>query len=107
MQLVEVRLGPALCREAGTSGLDGDTELEDLTGGSADDNARTLRDVLGGSSNGPFRDVVLLNAAGAIGTILGDLEASLVKARESLESGAALAKLEALVSTSQRLANAA
>jgi anthranilate phosphoribosyltransferase len=82
-------------------------ELEDLKGGSAEDNADTLRDVLGGRSNGPFRDVVLLNAAGAIGTILGDLEASLIKARESLESGAALAKLEALVSTSQRLANAA
>lgn len=82
-------------------------EIEDLKGGSAEDNARTLRDVLGGKSNGPFRDVVLLNAAGAIGTILGDLEASLKKARESLESGAALAKLDALVYTSQRLANAA
>jgi anthranilate phosphoribosyltransferase len=80
-------------------------EIEDLKGGSAEENAHTMRTILSGEQDSPIQDVVLLNAAGAIGTVVGNLEASLQKAKESLESGAALAKLEALVSTSQRLAD--
>lgn len=82
-------------------------DIEDLEGGDAKENAQKLRAILNGASNGPTRDVVLLNAAAAIGTVLGNLEASLQRAKESLESGAALAKLEALVSTSRGLADPA
>ena len=74
---------------------------EDLQGGDAQANAKILRAILAGEDAGPRRDVVLLNAAAALSTENGDLAAGLVEARQSLESGAALAKLDALVKQSQ------
>ena len=56
-----------------------------------------LRGVLGGSLNGSRKNAVLLNAAAALGAETGDLQQGLSLARQSLESGAALAKLEALI----------
>lgn len=77
---------------------------EDLQGGDAQANAKILRAILAGEDTGPRRDVVLLNAAAALSTESGDLKAGLVEARKSLESGAALAKLDALVEKSQTFA---
>lgn len=70
---------------------------EDLLGGDPPQNARLLRDLLAGKDRSPRRDVVLLNAAAALAAESGDLPAGLQSARESLDSGAALDKLEALV----------
>jgi anthranilate phosphoribosyltransferase len=56
-----------------------------------------LRGVLGGSLNGSRKNAVLLNAAAALGAETGDVQYGLDLARQSLESGAALAKLDALV----------
>jgi anthranilate phosphoribosyltransferase len=71
---------------------------ETLRGGDADHNARLLRDILEGQA-GPRRDVVLLNAA-AVLWVAGearDLDEGLEIARSSIDSGAACARLDALV----------
>ena len=72
--------------------------LEDISGGDAETNASIIREVLAGSKS-PRRDVVLLNAAAALVAAgkfdhLGD---ALPLAAQSIDSGAAAAKLEALV----------
>ena len=69
----------------------------DLQGGDAAYNASLVRRILGGEAS-PQRDVVLLNAAAAIaaGTADQSIADCLPRARESLDSGRALAKLEQL-----------
>jgi anthranilate phosphoribosyltransferase len=72
--------------------------LEDLAGGDAAANAAIIREILGGKKS-PRRDVVLLNAAAALVAAgraehLGD---ALPLAARSIDSGAATAKLNALV----------
>ena len=71
--------------------------LEDLAGGDAAANAAIIREILGGKKS-PRRDVVLLNAAAALVAAgraehLGD---ALPLAAQSIDSGAATAKLNAL-----------
>jgi anthranilate phosphoribosyltransferase len=77
----------------------------ELQGGSPEENAATTRAVLGGAPGGK-RDAVLLNAAGAIAAAghAGDLAEGLERAREALDSGAALERLEALVAFSVEVA---
>ena len=81
--------------------------LADITGGDAEENARILTAVLEGE-HGARRDVVLVNAAAALlaAGAVDDLAAGVVAARESIDSGRALAALEALVVVSQRLGSA-
>ena len=69
----------------------------DLQGGEAAHNADLVRRILGNEAS-PQRDVVLLNAAAAIaaGTADQSIADCLPQARESLESGRALVKLEQL-----------
>ncbi|MBN1231033.1 MAG: anthranilate phosphoribosyltransferase [Anaerolineales bacterium] len=74
---------------------------EDLQGGSPKENAGIFRNILDGKDQSPRKDVILLNAAAALANVTGSIEEGLVKARESLESGAALEKLNALVTQSQ------
>ncbi len=71
---------------------------EDLKGGDADENAQILAEILGGRK-GPQRDMVLLNAAAALlaAGLAADLAEGLVKAAESIDSGAAGEKLARLV----------
>lgn len=75
---------------------------EDLTGGDAEANAGILRRVLAGAP-GPRRNVVCLNAAAAIvaAGLANDLREGLERAKQAIDSGAALAKLEALVAFSR------
>jgi anthranilate phosphoribosyltransferase len=77
----------------------------DLQGGEPPQNARMLQALLAGEDQSPRRDVVLLNAAAAMAAESGDLPAALEEAQQALDSGAALARLEALVSYSQTLAD--
>jgi len=74
---------------------------EDLRGGDALENAAIVRAVLSGES-GPRRDIVLLNAAGAlwVAGAAGDLAAGLVLAQRSLDDGAAARKLAQLAAAS-------
>jgi len=77
---------------------------ESLRGGDPGQNAAMLRDLLAGGDDSPRRDVVLLNAAMALATQHGDVGRALADATNSLESGAALARLDTLVAYSQALA---
>ena len=76
-------------------------QAEDLKGGSPEDNATIIRNILRGEK-GPKRDIVVLNAAAAIAAAgkAENLESALVLARESIDSGAALQKLTALIHVS-------
>ena len=78
--------------------------LESLAGGSVEENAGTMTEVLKGAS-GPRRDVVLANAAGGIvaGGKAADLPEGVRVAQEAIDSGRALGKLEALRELSQGL----
>lgn len=72
--------------------------LAELKGGDAATNAAAIRALLGGEA-GPFRDIVLLNAAAAliVAGRAGDLREGATLAARSIDSGAALAKLDSLV----------
>ncbi|MGH6766860.1 MAG: anthranilate phosphoribosyltransferase, partial [Bradyrhizobium sp.] len=72
-----------------------------LKGGDADANATALRSVLEGKPS-PFRDVALLNAAAAL-MVAGraaDLKAGVALGAQSLDSGAAAARLKHLIAVS-------
>jgi anthranilate phosphoribosyltransferase len=73
-------------------------EPAELDGGSPEENARAIRDVLAGA-NGGRRSAILLNAAGAIAAAghAEDLQDGLERAREAVDSGAAAARLDELV----------
>jgi anthranilate phosphoribosyltransferase len=79
---------------------------DDLQGGDPELNASMLRALLCGEDTTPRRDVVLLNSAAALATEHGDFAAALEAATRSLESGAALQKLESLVAFSQKFSPA-
>ena len=72
-------------------------DLNDLLGGTPEENAQITRDILSGKDRGPRRDIVLLNAAAALALSCNDLAAGLQEARESLDNGHALRTLEAWV----------
>jgi len=75
--------------------------VQDLRGGTPDESAAMMRDLLSNKLNGARRDAVLLNAAGALAAETGDFKAALAEARAALDNGNALAKLNALVEFSQ------
>jgi anthranilate phosphoribosyltransferase len=77
-------------------GLQRDT-LAALVGGTPEENAAITRAVLDGSDRGPRRDVVLLNAAALLSAEDNDWQRGLVAARESIDSGAALATLQSWI----------
>lgn len=72
-------------------------DLSELRGGTAEENAATMRTVLAGKSSAALRDSVLLNAAAAIAAETGDFRGALSESRRSLESGAALKVMEGLI----------
>jgi len=69
----------------------------DLQGGSAQDNAAIVREILEGKQ-GPKRDLVLINAAAAlmVADKVTSLQEGICMAATSIDTGAALVKLEAL-----------
>jgi anthranilate phosphoribosyltransferase len=75
--------------EPGDFGL-AEAGLEQVAGGSPEENAAVARAVLGGEQ-GPRRDLVLLNAGAAIyvGGVAGSLAGGVEKAAEAIDSGAA------------------
>jgi len=81
--------------------------ISDLLGDDPPTNAAILRGILDGSVDSVKRDVVLLNAGAAIlaGGLVDNLADGIVMARQTIDSGAALAKLDALIACSQKLAN--
>jgi len=73
--------------------------LEDISGGDAAENAAIIRDILGGKKS-PRRNVVLLNSAAALVAAgrVDHLADGIPLAAQSIDSGAAAAKLARLVS---------
>jgi anthranilate phosphoribosyltransferase len=80
-------------------------EVDEIGGGTPEENAATVRGVLDGQP-GPARDVVVLNAGAAIlvGAGATDLAGGVERARESIDSGAASDVLARLVEMSGELA---
>jgi anthranilate phosphoribosyltransferase len=80
--------------------------LHDLRGGDREENAAIVRQVLAAEA-GPRRDIVLMNAAAAlvVGGKAHDFKEGVTLAAQSIDSGAAAAKLAGLITLSQRLAN--
>ena len=78
--------------------------LEEIQGGSPDENAETVRRVLEGEP-GPAREVTVLNAGAAIlvGGGADDLSGGILRAREAIDSGAARDVLARLVELSDEL----
>ncbi len=110
--------GPTLVAEAGPEGVRTYTvcpedlgleraPLEAIAGGDPAENAAIALAVLRGE-RGPRRDVVLANAAAALvaGGRAPDLRAGVAVAAEAIDSGRALARLEALRDFSRSLAGA-
>lgn len=85
--------------EAGLKRVD----KEALKGGNPEHNASALRTVLDGAA-GPYRDIVLLNAAAAfmIADKAKDLKEGVTIAKQSIDSGKAKAILEHLIVVSNR-----
>jgi anthranilate phosphoribosyltransferase len=80
-------------------------ELEDLAGGTPQENARILRDILSGEERGAKRDMALLNAAGAlyVGGEADSLRDGVELAEQSIDDGRALAQLDRLAARSQEV----
>lgn len=75
--------------------------IQDLRGGTPDESAVMMRELLTGKLNGARRESVLLNAAATLAAETGDFKSALEEATASLDSGQAFAKLKALVEFSQ------
>jgi anthranilate phosphoribosyltransferase len=94
-----ITLGEITPEEAGLARA----RLQDLKGGDAIRNAAALRQLLDGEQ-GPYRDIVLLNAGAAL-LVAGrakDIKSGAALAATSLDSGAAKQKLEDLIEASNR-----
>jgi anthranilate phosphoribosyltransferase len=83
--------------------------ISDLVGGDAQHNAAVVREVLAGGT-GAIRDIVLLNAAATLVAdarpsaedLVGQFSTQLARAVDAIDSGAAQAKLEQWVQSTQR-----
>ena len=75
--------------------------LDQLKGGDGAANAIALMDVLNGAEN-PYRDISLANAAASliVAGVAGDIAEGMAKAKASLDSGAAKAALDKLITVS-------
>jgi anthranilate phosphoribosyltransferase len=78
-------------------------KVEDIRGGNANQNARIVREILAGKE-GSKRDMVLLNGASAfmVAGIDSGLEGGIERAKDSIDSGRAMEKLDALVHFTQQ-----
>ncbi len=80
------------------------SKKEDIAGGTPEENAQTTRDILSGGETGPKRDIVLMNAGAAL-FIAGKadtIKEGIELARKSIDSGAALRKMEAYIAASNK-----
>ncbi|MCR9097956.1 MAG: anthranilate phosphoribosyltransferase [bacterium] len=104
--LANGKVGP-MGVEPGALGLE-TARLEDLAGGTPEENAATTLAILDGAT-GPKRDIVLLNAAAALLVVerAPNLEDGINLAAASIDSGAARARLDALAEATRAAGEAA
>ena len=76
---------------------------KELVGGSAEDNAAITRDIFRGRK-GPKRDIVCLNAAPALvaGRKAKTLQEGFQLAQQTIDSGAAMEKLDQLIAFTKK-----
>lgn len=81
--------------------------LEEIATGTPQENAKMIRDVFSGKDKGPRRQAIVLNAAGAlmIGEKVKSIPEGIKLANELIDSGAAEAKLHALIEASKKYDN--
>jgi anthranilate phosphoribosyltransferase len=81
--------------------------VEELRGGTPDENAAAIREVFAGADGGR-RSAILLNAAGAIAAAgrAADLREGLELARGAIDSGAAAVRMEQLIAFSRQTVTA-
>jgi len=99
-RISEVRNGNVKTFELSAEMVLGETcAEEDLAGGDRQENASILKDVLEGSQQGAPRQITILNAAAAIaaGGLADSIESGVESAQDSIDSGAALDKLNTLI----------
>ncbi len=77
--------------------------LDDLLGGTPEENAAISRAILSGEDRGPRRDIVLLNAAAALSLETGDWPAGLAAAAAAIDNGAAQTTLHNWIAMTNRL----
>lgn len=79
--------------------------IDEIKGGSREENARILKGILDGSIRGPKRDIVVLNAAAAItaGGEADSIKKGIKLSEESIDNMSALEKLESLVGYSGKI----
>ena len=77
-------------------------KVDDIRGGNAKENARIVREILGGET-GPKRDMVLLNSASAflVAGMDNKFNEGIERAKDAIDSGRANKKLDALVAFTQ------
>ncbi len=78
--------------------------IQDLRGGTPEESALKMRDLLGNKYSDACLDAVILNAAGLITAETGNFKSAINEAREAVLSGSALIKLNALVDFSRSFA---
>ncbi|MGZ5553849.1 MAG: anthranilate phosphoribosyltransferase [Chthoniobacterales bacterium] len=95
-ELYNERVGSAVvdCRWLGVP----EASLDDLRGGDAAANAKTLEGILSGEVKGAKRDLAVVNAAGGfvVAGLASDLSEGISLAQEQIDNGRALQKLRAL-----------
>lgn len=81
--------------------------LSDLEGGSPSKNAEILRKIYRGDLNGPKKDMVLLNGAGAlyVGGRVSSLKEGVEEAERIIDEGRAMDKLKELILESREVAD--
>jgi len=79
-------------------------EVAELRGGDAKTNAAILEAILSGRETGPKRDMVLMNAGAALACagVADDMASGIELAREAIQSGEAIRRLELLRHASSR-----
>lgn len=100
--VAELKDGAVTCFELTPEALGlSRARMDDLRGGTVEQNAASLRRVLGGEP-GPFADLVAANAAAAlvVAGLASDLKTGIALARESIAKGKAMAAFEALKAAS-------
>jgi len=75
--------------------------IADLRGGTPDESAEMMRTILDGKRKDARLDAVLLNSCATIAAETNDFKSALAESRQSIESGAAMTKLNQLVDFSQ------
>lgn len=78
--------------------------LEELAGGTPEYNAKIIKDIFSGKKKGPKRDFLVINSAATlyVSGVVSSITDGIAKANQLIDSGAAMKKLDELISFSNR-----